>query len=43
MAFGDIFLVGHSRYSRVGKIARSGSQSQYWILFILPAHGAGHI
>ena len=51
LAFGEFFLAGRDGQSRARKIAlscvlgiaRSGSQSQRRIWFILPAHGASHI
>ena len=46
MAFGEILLAGYSGKSRAGKglhLARSGSQSQRAIWFILPARGASRI
>ena len=43
MAFGEILLAGYSGLSLAGKMARSGSQSQRAISYILPARGASHI
>ena len=37
------YTCGTKPVSQAGKIARSGSQSQREIRFILPAHGASHI
>ena len=46
MAFGEFFLqdtAGSPEWARWLHLARSGSQSQLAIWFILPAHGASHI
>ena len=46
MAFGEIFLAGATgspERARQLHLARSGSQSQRAIWFILPARGASHI
>ena len=47
MAFGEILLAGYTAGSperaRWLHLARSGSQSQRAIWFILPAHGASYI
>ena len=46
MAFGDFFLrdaAGSPERARWLHLARSGSQSQLAIWFILPARGASHI
>ena len=46
MAFGAFYLrdtAGSPERARSLHLARSGSQSQHVIWFILPAHGASHI
>ena len=47
MAFGEFFflrdVVGCPEWARQLHLARSGSQSQHAIWFILPAHGANRI